>query len=188
MSESPPGRVITVRRRNLPHWETEEGTYFVTFRLADSLPIDVARRIASRKRFHLLADRFLDRGWGARYLRDPRCARIMESALRFFDGQRYRLHAYVVMPNHVHLSFKTFPGFSVSSVVHSWKGYSGKQINATIGRSGPLWQTEPYDSLIHDANDLRRTVEYIVRNPIKAKLVDWPWVGVLDTNFKFRES
>src|ERR1051326_9077803 len=95
-------RTIQLRNRRLPHWTAEQGTYFVTFRLSDSLSNDLAMRIASRKRRSLLIQRFLDRGDGRCWLRDPRIAALVDRSLRFFDGDRSLLHAWTIMPNHVH--------------------------------------------------------------------------------------
>jgi REP element-mobilizing transposase RayT len=188
MSDILQGRTITVRRRNLPHWTTSEGTYFVTFRLKDALPVDVARRLAVRRRRHLTADRLLDRGWGSSLLNEPRLADVVESAVRHFNGERYKLHCYSVMPNHVHVVLRTLHGVDLQAVLKSWKGFSSRTINRLTGRSGALWQDETYDTLLHDANDLRRAVDYVARNPYRAGLRDWRWTGVLDTRFRFRDD
>src|SRR5436305_2206276 len=104
-------RTIYTRGRRLPHWTADRGTYFVTFRLADALSHDLGVRIAARKRRSLLTQRYLDRGHGRCWLRDERVARMVDGALRCFDETRYRLHAWTIMPNHVHVAFRVETGF-----------------------------------------------------------------------------
>jgi REP element-mobilizing transposase RayT len=178
-------RTIHIRRRRLPHWTTELGTYFVTFRLKDALSDELARRIALRRRPHALADRFLDRSYGRCWLRDPRIAAIIDGAIRFFDGSKYLLHAWTIMPNHVHVAFRIAERVALREVTKSWKGYTAREVNKILGRHGALWQDESYDSLLHDEHDLTRVVRYIEFNPVKAGLVGWPWVTILDRKFSF---
>jgi putative transposase len=116
------------RWRNLPHWEIAGRTYFVTFRLAGSLPVQVVAEWRREHQRSLQAakgleaeqhgagsgrafrdryacyDQWLDRACcGPRYLADERIARLVAEAVQFYSGKRYDLSAYVVMPNHVHL-------------------------------------------------------------------------------------
>src|SRR4051812_39806902 len=109
-------RTVHVRTRRLPHWTTDQGTYFVTFRLADALSDDLARQIARRKRQSALTQRFLDRGHGRCWLRDHRIADLVDRAIRFFDGERYLLHAWTIMPNHVHAALRLCEGWSLHNV------------------------------------------------------------------------
>ena len=176
-------RTIEIRTRRLPHWTANEGTYFVTFRLADALSTELAARIAARKRNSLLTQRFLDRGHGRCWLKDHRVAQIVDRAIRFFDDERYVLHAWTIMPNHVRAAFRLCGGWSLDSVTQSWKGFTSRQANAMLGRSGTFWQEESYDALLHDQHDLDRVIAYIEANPVKAGLIDWPWVTVLRTEF-----
>ena len=115
-------RTISIRQRRMPHWTTDEGTYFVTFRLIDAMSPELARRIALRKRPHRLADRILDRCMGRCWLRDSRVAGIVDRALRFFDEARYVLHAWTIMPNHVHVAFRLLPGISLANVTRNLEG------------------------------------------------------------------
>lgn len=150
-----------VRSRGyLPHVEAEGAIYFVTFRLADSLPRDLLAqlrkerealkramragteqagdRIRREKIRSLLrkAERWLDRGLGRCYLRDPRIARVVADALWHFAGVRYRLRVWCVMPNHVHVVFSPLRGHALEAVVHSWKSFSALAANRLLGRSG----------------------------------------------------
>ena len=177
-------RTVQIRRRHLTHWTADEGTYLVTFRLAGALSPELARRIAERRRAHGLADRFLDRGFGDCWLRDARIAAMVDRAIRFFDLARYVLHAWTIMPNHAHVSFRLLPGIRLEQVLQSWKGFTARKANEILGRKGMFWQDESYDSLLHDQHDLDRVIHYIVRNPIRANLANWPWTTVLRTEFR----
>jgi REP element-mobilizing transposase RayT len=179
-------RNIQIRRRRLPHWTADEGTYFVTFRLADALSDDLAMRIARRKRHSALTQRFLDGGHGRCWLRDHRIAHLVDRAIRHFDGERYLLHAWTIMPNHVHAALRLCGGWTLKDVTQSWKGFSARQANVLLGRSGRFWQEESHDALLHDQHDLDRVIAYVVANPVKAGLADWPWTTVLSTEFSLR--
>ena len=195
--------MITVRSRGrLPHWEEIPATYFVTFRLADSLPkkaieafeferkdiLATAKAMqrdlsyGERKRLTELFDQkieaYLDAGTGERYLTDPRIARVAAEALLHFDKIRYRLFAWCLMPNHVHVVFQPLAGHKLSVILHTWKSYSAKRANSILGLSGVFWQREHHDHLVRNENELRRIVRYVLDDPRKAKLVNWPWVGV----------
>jgi predicted solute-binding protein len=178
-------------RRNLPHWEQEGATYFVTFRLADAVPAQLAKRwreeletwrkfhpepwdaaVVSeyRRRFLQPREDWLDQGHGSCLLRDSRIAEVVAQALRFFDGQRYYLDAFVVMPNHVHVLVQPLPGFHLSEIIHSWKSYTARQINRVLGHSGTVWMRESFDHIVRDWDAFVRCRDYIARNPEKARL------------------
>jgi REP element-mobilizing transposase RayT len=160
-------RFIRARSRGyLPHWEADGATYFVTYRLADSLPRFVAERFVHGE---------LDAGYGSCALHDSRIAQFIVDAWRFHDGSRYRLIAWCVMPNHVHVVFELFRGAKLARVVHSWKSFTSSRANALLGRVGPLWSREYYDHLVRDQRELEATVRYVVENPITAGLREWPW-------------
>jgi REP element-mobilizing transposase RayT len=196
-------REVAIRDRGrLPHWEKESATYFVTFRLGDSLPKSVLERIESeresvvktakqlerqlspseRTRIKQLSTRvieqYLDSGSGACHLKHSAVADIVADALRRFDNQRYRLFAWCVMPNHVHLVVRVFPGHSLAEFIHSWKSFTAKQANALLNRSGSFWQREYYDHLVRDEGEFERALRYIAENPAKARLQNWRWVWV----------
>jgi REP element-mobilizing transposase RayT len=192
----------TMRTRGyLPHLEGEQPVYFVTFRLADSLPRDLLdelgkeRQVVERARRagttgpadsarleklrELLrkAERWLDRGLGACHMRDFRIARIVADALRHFDGRRYRILAWCVMPNHVHVVFSPLGEERLDAIVHSWKSFSALEANRLLRRSGRFWQREYFDHLVRNEGSLRKIIRYVLENPEKAGLNRWPWVG-----------
>lgn len=193
------GPLIIRHGAYLPHWTKEGGTYAVTFRLADSLPESVLREIrAERARTieraesmgrpmsqgelnrleELCSERveaFLDAGHGECHLRDPRIASLVRGALSFFDAERYVIHAWTVMPNHVHAVFT--PVVSLPSIMKSWKGFTSKEANKVLGRRGQFWQHESYDRLIRGEAEFVRQSRYVLQNPESAGLLAWPWVG-----------
>jgi len=115
---------------------------------------------------------YLDTGAGSCWLRDPRIAELVENALLHIDGKRYRLHAWVVMPNHVHVLITPVEGFSLSDILHTWKSYTAKEANRVLGRRGKFWQEEYFDRYIRNENHYWVAVEYIELNPVKARLCE----------------
>jgi carbamoylphosphate synthase large subunit/REP element-mobilizing transposase RayT len=182
---------IKITRRHLPHWHQEGATYFVTFRLADSVPnallkqwrdeletwlkfhpqpwnYETAREYESR--FIEGPEKWLDEGHGECVLRDARAAEIIRDTLRHFHGDRYWLDAFVVMPNHAHALVQPKPGYSLPEILHSWKSFSAHAINKALGRKGDLWMEESFDRVIRDWDALTGCRDYIASNPQKAKL------------------
>jgi menaquinone-specific isochorismate synthase len=193
---------IAIRQgAHLPHWTRDGAIYAVTFRLADSLPAHVIetwkseraeiearanRRdtpLAPQERERLLRlqsekiETLLDAGAGECLLRQPPVATLVAEALLHFDGERYELHEWCVMPNHVHAILRPLPGHTLDEILHSWKSFTGKEANQLLGRTGSFWQTEYYDHLIRDEADYAHAVEYVRQNPEKAGLESWPWTG-----------
>jgi REP element-mobilizing transposase RayT len=170
----------------MPHWEESAGSYFVTFRLADSLPQQALLRIKAeiregkdtRNTKAKKLERYLDQGCGACFLAQPKIAESVATTLRAFDGVRYRHFAWCVMPNHVHAVLQPHEPFELASILHSWKSYSAQIANQALGRKGSFWQREYYDRLIRDGNELGRAISYTAANPLKAGLRDWKWVYV----------
>ena len=184
--------------RDLPHRHQSGATAFVTFRLADSLP---AARLQSwhreqteflnshpkpwddhtwktyRRHFPQRLEEWLDEPHGECLLSQPDIATEVESALRHFDGDRYVLDAFVIMPNHVHVLVKPLPGHDLEEILHSWKSYTAHRINKKLGRTGQLWEHESFDHLLRSAKQLERMRAYIRENPRKAGLADGFFVG-----------
>ena len=163
-------------RGYLPHLKAEGGIYFVTFRLADSLPqavLDELEHIPAESRSKKIeAD--LDAGHGECVLRNPEIAKIIVQALTQFDGERYVLHDWVVMPNHVHLLITPRGEHSLSDILHSLKSYTATEANRHLGRHGVFWQHESYDRLIRDQDEFDRCMHYVQQNPVRAHLAAAP--------------
>ena len=150
---------------NLLHWSQPERTYAVTFRLADSLPAHVVNGFLKEYDF-LYADvpeserplriqvirrkmmEYLDMGYRECLLKKPEVRRIVEESLAYVGRNSARMHAYVIMPNHVHLLFETHEGVTIQQLLHSLKQYTAKQVNALLRRKGRLWQSEYFDRMV----------------------------------------
>jgi REP element-mobilizing transposase RayT len=141
----------------------------------EALPASDPREIELRKRL----SKYEDAGYGACWLRDERIALLVEDALLYFDDQRYRLIAWCIMPNHVHLLVETWKSWPLAVIVHSWKSYTAQIANQILGRSGDFWFREYHDRFIRDEKHFANAVEYIERNPEQAGLVarreEWRW-------------
>jgi REP element-mobilizing transposase RayT len=116
--------------------------------------------------------RFLDAGYGECVFRNPEIAKIVADNLLHFDGQRYFLGDFVVMPNHIHLLVQMFEGVSLEKQCYSWKHFTAVEINRCLGRSGTFWQTEGHDRLVRDQEEFEHYRNYIEQNPIRANLKD----------------
>jgi hypothetical protein len=183
-----PSQKIDKHRVNLPHWQQGEVWIFVTWRLADSLPEAVVRKLDERRKdweaahpkpwdeeemkthnrlFTLAFEALLDDAHGSCVMKDPAISEIVEGALRFFDGDRYVLDCYVIMPNHVHVLFHPKGENKLEDIVGSWKRFTALEINRRLGREGPLWQREYWDRLMRGEGHFRWTQRYIAKNPEK---------------------
>ncbi|MGB0386439.1 MAG: transposase [Ardenticatenaceae bacterium] len=197
-------------RRNLPHIQPEGATFFITSRLADSLPAEVAQRLreelqkiyaalgelpqgspeweqkylALRRHFGKW-DQLLDRAdYGPTWLADPRIAKLVADAFHHWDGQKYDLESYTIMPNHFHLEITPLQKedgvyHAISSIMHSVKSYTASEANKLLNRPGSFWQEENYDHYIRNPAEQQRITNYILNNPIDGRLVkawyDHPW-------------
>ena len=200
-------------RGYLPHFNSPVHTQHVTVHLADSLPKsaieridqmiealpDLERAIERRRRLH----EWIDAGSGSCLLREPELARIVEAAFHHFDGERYRLFAWVVMPNHFHVLFQPIGDWSMAETVASWKRFTATEIKkwlrarqesgdpgiaALLRGSGsaseyvsrfltgelPIWPREYWDRYIRNENHFHDVITYIHQNPVKAKLCTHP--------------
>lgn len=182
-------------RGYLPHFEAGETTQSITFRLGDSLPANVLAQLQTelqtlpeaataqerRKRIEAL----LDQGRGHCYLTDARVAESVEAALLHFDGQRYRLHAWCIMPNHVHVLMTPQAPHTLSRILQSWKSFTANRANELLGRKGAFWAPDYHDRFIRDEAHFANAMSYIALNPVKARLCsalgEWrhssSWVG-----------
>ena len=113
-------------------------------------------------------------------MKRPEIAAIVEENFRQFGnaGERYNLLAWCIMPNHVHVLFKVGSA-SMSEIIGAWKKHTGRLANQILGKSGPFWAKDYFDTYIRNAEHELKTIHYIERNPVKAKRVidpkDWPW-------------
>jgi REP element-mobilizing transposase RayT len=143
---------LTTQKRNLPHLQASEATYFVTFRCGRSIILPEAARD------------------------------LTLSAIRYWDGKRIDLDSAVVMPDHAHLMFRILDASSISDILHSIKSFSSNQINRLLGRRQQLWLDESFDHIIRHQLEWDEKLEYIRQNPIKNNLAatpeDYPWLYI----------
>jgi hypothetical protein len=191
---------IRVTQNRLPHWQLEGACYFLTFRLGDSLPKkmldrwreeksrwlafhpepwDEAVQQEYRERFEDVIDDWLDAGHGRCLLADPTNAAIVRETFLHFEGSRHIQHAFVVMPNHVHLLCSLARGEDLGKLVGAWKGHSAKAIRRRLGERGALWQRDYFDRLIRSERHYFKVVRYLRKNHRSASsalLYEAPWL------------
>ena len=188
-------------KRRLPHIQIAGATYFITFRLVNSLPMEALGKLAEEKlkinklpesqkesahrAWFAKYDDYLDKALhGSPYLKNEQIADMLATSIQFRDEKVCDLIAYCIMPNHGHLvctplekSDRTY--FSLTEILHSLKRHTAREANKILQRSGTFWQDESYDHFIRDDAELERIVKYVLYNPVKANLVkeqfDWKW-------------
>ena len=150
---SPPD--LNVHRRNLPHLNLQQATYFVSWRVRDGV---VHLSESERK--------------------------ITMDALLHFDDVRCRVYACVVMPDHVHWIVRPFEAYALKDLIRSVKTFSAKAINATRQSAGRFWDAEDFDHIIRDDRYASELVRYVTMNPVNAGLCnrpfDYAWTFVHD--------
>ncbi|MFN2501921.1 MAG: transposase [Pyrinomonadaceae bacterium] len=156
-------------RGYLPHFHADGLTQFITFRLADSMPQtvlkkwrdDLAASLITDADFRRRIETYLDQNYGSAALKDPRIAKLVQETLLKWDGERYRLFAWVIMPNHVHLLLEAFADFSIADIMHSIKSYTAHEANRILDRRGQFWSKEYFERYIRDSRHFHATVRYI---------------------------
>jgi type I restriction enzyme R subunit len=112
----------------------------------------------------------LDECHGACVLRRPEHSQIVADSLQYFDGERYDLADFVVMPNHVHV-LAAFPDEdAMIQQCESWKHFTATNINRALQRRGRFWQADDFDHLVRSVEQFERLRQYICDNPTRAKL------------------
>ena len=189
----------THRARKLPHWQVADGVYFVTFRLKNSLPADVVKRLRYEKEVeenkllqkdlteseiktelqklqHLYFGKFDDlidqNKSGPHFLKEPKVAKIVADSILHFDEEKYKVICYIIMSNHVHLVFYKLQ-IEIEKILGSMKKFSARKINELHGEVGRVvWLSESYDHLIWSRKDLAHWVKYTLNNSTKIHLVN----------------
>ena len=186
-----PHEPVEVYTRKLPHWRQEGCTYFVTFRTADSLPKSALRELATKRadwerenppphtdeqlqeKHRLLSrleEQWLDAGHGECPFRLAAPRDILRNKLNHAAKDKLVTRAWVIMPNHVHALFTPLPEQRLELGLKSIKGGSAVKVNKALGRSGTLWFDESFDRIVRNRNHLWKCLQYIGRNPSKARL------------------
>jgi len=172
-----------------PHFDGETVPQFITIHLADSIPGKVIIRWKRELRsleYELervllqgRIEKYLDQGYGEALLKIMPVAKMAQDALLKFDGERYRLFAWVVMPNHVHALMTRFSNYELGDILHSLKSYTAHEANKLLHRSGQFWMEDYFDRYMRNQEHLNKTVTYIENNPVTARLCkspsDWPF-------------
>jgi len=172
-------------RGYLPHWDFKNATQAVTFRLDDAVPRhlvkerkqdleEIENNEIREKELRRLIAKYEDAGHGSCILRDYDCAEIVKDELLKNHEISYKLLDWCVMPNHVHVMFRTLNETPMHQILNSWKGASSRKMNELLGRAGKLWQRESYDRLVRDGDHHYACRRYIRRNPVKAGLCEKP--------------
>jgi len=213
---------------NLPHYQPEDYAYFITTRLTGTIPKIVFEKIKNeyeqnlkhldgykcsktkKEKYRELQktkfnkyEKILDTcKYGHKWLGDSKVAKIVDQAFHYYDGAKYDLIAYTILPNHIHLVI--FPiverkssfaqkdinnqyiqnesgdsFYILSKIMQDIKKFTAKEANKVLNRKGKFWQNENYDHVVRDEQELRRIVKYILNNPVKAGLCEvadeWKW-------------
>jgi len=182
---------VRITRRRLPHWRQSGATYFVTFRMADSVPHTLLRQWRHERdiwlrlhpqpwrekdqreyesRFIDLIQQWLDAGMGVWYMRRPDVRAQVEHCSLHFDRESYNVDAFVLMPNHVHVVITPAPGHELSRLLQAIKGVSANRCNKLLKCKSTFWMDESYDHIVRDAKELAAFRNYIAANPAKAGL------------------
>lgn len=186
---------------NLPHWNCKNAVYHISFRLADSVPNkkreewlkervlledkinsyenNITEKILKEYQY-LYSDRiekYLDSGFGACYLVNGEIANLVSNALDYFEGNRYNLHAWCIMPNHVHVIVEPFEttNDNLSKIVHSWKSFVAHKANKILKRNGEFWQHDYFNHIIRSYQSYLYQVQYVWTNPDNAGIKNWPY-------------
>ncbi len=173
---------IDVGSGNLPHVKQDGVTYFVTFRTADSLPAEKWKAWQAERdewleknpkphtdqqkkeyyaKFPAQIEKWLDQKYGALVLAESEPNKIVDDALKHFDGDRYVLDEYVVAANHVHALVTPLGENDLSDILHSWKSFSANKINKHLGKAGVFWQKESFDHAVRSPESLEKFRAYI---------------------------
>ena len=168
-------------RRRLPHWHPPNADLFVTWRLHGSLPAALKTQYGSPGEAFVAMDNQLDSmTTGPFWLKNPEVAECVSQVLLsgMTQWHFYRLLAWVVMSNHVHVL--VHPIMPVPKAIMNVKSASARAANVILNRTGKhFWQDESYDHWVRNDRERNSIIRYIHNNPVAAGLVDepqdWPW-------------
>jgi len=184
-------------RKNLPHWEVYGKPIFDTLHIYGSLPEAVLNdfkkkrndkflKSKSKKEAEVIREQFIRL---EKYFdNNPTISLLTKKEIAdficdcFLEGNKrkqYKLHAFVVMPNHIHWMFSSLGIENLFTIRRRLKKITARRINQIIGRNGRLWMKEGFDHWIRTHQEFEKTIDYIENNPVKAGLVrkksDWKW-------------
>jgi len=175
--------------RNMPHFQPSDGAFFITYRLKGSIPKNILHdyreeyntlkenkktRKEANNLFIETADNYLDNHSNLHLLRNPKLARIVADSLHYFDGKYFKLLAYCIMSNHVHVVVDQngYNDIQLSDVFGRIKSYSANECNKVLNKKGSFWTPEIYDHLLLNRNDIDYYIKYTLNNPVAANITD----------------
>jgi len=169
-------------RGYLPHFDGGEICQFISYHLGDALPLQIIQRWktelerekneAAKIKFYKRIEDYLDEGAGECYLGRREIAELVQESLLHFDAVRYKLIAWVIMPNHIHFLIKPTNNHPLSEIMKNFKSYTAHEANKILRRSGRFWQEDYFDRYIRNYEHFIKTVDYIENNPVKARLCE----------------
>lgn len=176
-------------RGYLPHFDGGEICQFITLHLGDALPKEIVERWKAelehetneraKRELYKRAANYLDKGYGECFLKIEAVAEQVRESLFHFNAVRYKLIAWVIMPNHTHFLIKPLNDFALSDIMKNFKSFTAHQANKTLNRNGRFWQEDYFDRYIRDREHFEKTIDYIENNPVKAGLCekrsDWKY-------------
>ena len=171
-------------RGYLPHFDGGEVLQFITVHLGDALPFAVLERWKTevsrakdedaKTALFRRAEKYVDLGFGSCFLRQDRIAAQAQESLVRHHLKRYKLIAWVIMPNHAHFLIKPLGGHSLSAIMKNCKSFTAHECNRLLDRTGKFWQEDYYDRYIRDRDHFEKAINYIEMNPVKAELCEKP--------------
>ena len=196
-----PGRalkeVTKYNGNHMPHWTKNGVVYHISFRLFDSVP--VAKRMEWEESRRVLDDKwrkgeilsedelremkylysaniesYLDSGYGECILRNDGALAVVRDTLMHDNGKKYRIHAFGIMPNHVHIIVEFPEASRMPEVLQQWKSVSAHRLNHMLGRKGEVWQTDSYNHIIRTSEEYKFQMNYVVGK--NAVVGAWRWV------------
>ncbi len=193
-------QTILFYKRNLPHWHVANRSYFITFRLKNSIPVKVIEQmrleyenLRSQSDPHLLSElqkrhfrkyeQILDSSREDLHLKNPEIAGLVMNSFDWLENNSgWKIPSAVIMPNHVHcLMSGENAKMSFNKALSSLKGFTARQANTILNTRGPFWSPENFDHWCRTPEKEESVKKYIRNNPVKAGLVckpdDWPWLS-----------
>ncbi|MCA9154449.1 MAG: transposase [Pirellulaceae bacterium] len=188
-ADSIPQEVLRRWEREKNEWIRKHAATDEPWRLA--LPkLQPEMRDRFRKTFNRCREDFLDTCHGRCVLRQRNIAKIVADSLLYFDGDRYRMGDFVIMPNHVHLLASFASEDALTAQCRSWLHFTARQINRELRQTGKFWQQEPFDHLVRSVEQYEYLRKYIKDNGIKAGLSqdEYLYRRFEDSRLSLRES
>lgn len=168
--DSIPAEVILRWNCEKLQWLRSKGIYHTDNLAAAVSSLQERDQILFHKHFRRVREMFLDTCHGRCLLGRPELSKIVADSLLHFDGQRYRMGDFIIMPNHTHLLAAFFDETQMYQQIDSWLHWTARQINLAINESGHFWQEEPFDHLVRSSRQYEYLRKYIANNPQKAGL------------------